>query len=31
MNKQLSMDDTLLSGTNAPFVEGLYEAYLPEP
>ncbi len=31
MNKQLSMDDTLLSGTNAPFIEGLYEAYRQNP
>ena len=31
MNKQLLMDDTLLSGTNAPFIEGLYEAYRQNP
>jgi 2-oxoglutarate dehydrogenase E1 component len=31
MNKQLSMDDTLLSGTNAPFIEGLFEAYRQNP
>jgi 2-oxoglutarate dehydrogenase E1 component len=31
MNKQLSMDDSLLSGTNAPFIEGLFEAYRQNP
>src|SRR3569623_1787323 len=31
MNMQLSMDDTLLSGTNAPFIEGLFEAYRQNP
>src|SRR5690348_10354913 len=31
MNKQLSMDDSLLSGANAPFIEGLYETYQRDP
>lgn len=31
MNKRLSMDDSLLSGTNAPFIEGLFEAYRQNP
>jgi 2-oxoglutarate dehydrogenase E1 component len=31
MKKQLLMDDSLLSGANAPFIEELYEAYRRNP